>query len=128
MGQGLLQWQGQTPLPLPFPLQTLLWLVKRERWRGSEQQQLLVGRGKGNLPGLGTSGQDVTAFHGKSTSMWVPGLPGLITAGKPAARGLSADASCSQVTRTCPGDTVAGSQTAGRAGRGTARGAKFLDG
>lgn len=33
------------PPPLPFPLQTLLWLMERERWRGSEQQQALLGRG-----------------------------------------------------------------------------------
>lgn len=52
--------------PLPFHLQTLLWLVKRERWRGSEQQQSLLGRGMGNLPGMETSGQNVAAGTGKS--------------------------------------------------------------
>ena len=60
---------------LPFPLQTVLWLVKRERWRGSEQQQSLLGRGTGNLPGTETSGWDVAARNdpdGESTPGSVP--------------------------------------------------------
>lgn len=71
-------------LPLPPLLQTLLWLVKRERWRVSEQQQSLLGRGKRNLPGLETSGWDmqhtpVTASPGQSQ-----GGHGMVVTSKPA--------------------------------------------